>query len=182
MALGEPMLNWLMKRAARSFLAAQKEVQQDEKLKDARKLGQDAAKATVEQLDAYVKARREQLRINFINVLSDRIELAKGGKEAPPIIEARIEYDIFCRNADELRETLPVEISNAFREWKDVFVQMEAPEVFDDAVKQRIDNIVAELKLLGAEELIRHADELKDRDAKWRTTFPERSAEWPDQR
>ena len=55
------MLNWLMKKAARSFLTAQKAVQQEEAVKDAYKLGQDAAKSTVEQLDAYLGERREQL-------------------------------------------------------------------------------------------------------------------------
>ena len=82
---------------------------------------------------------------------------------------------------DELRETLTVEVSNALRDWKDVFVQLGAPEVFDDAVKQRIDNLVAELKLLGVEELVRHADVLKLEDEKWRDAFPERAAQYPEQ-
>jgi hypothetical protein len=167
------MFDWLAKKAARSFLTAQKELQKEERFKEAYK-GRETGEACCVRIDAYVAARTAEMKPKFIEVLKGRVELAKHEfeREAPPLRVARIEYKLFADNVDRAGQKLTDEVSEALKDWRDLFVQMHAPEIFDDALKAKIDDFACELKVLGMDEMLAHADELKEADRKWRAQFP----------
>jgi hypothetical protein len=171
---GNSMFDWLTKKAARPSLTAQKELQKEERLKEAYK-GQDTGNACFVRIDACVAARTAELKPKFIEVLKGRVELAKHEFEraVPPLRVARIEYKLFADNVDKAGQELANEVSEALKDWRNLFVQMHVPEIFDDALKAKIDDFVCELKVLGMEEMLTHAEALKEGDQKWRAQFPE---------
>ena len=62
------LFDWLAKKAARSFLAAQKELQKEERFKEAYK-GRETGEACCVRIDAYVAARTAEMKPKFIEVL-----------------------------------------------------------------------------------------------------------------
>jgi hypothetical protein len=168
------MFDWLTKKATGSLLTAQKELQQEERFREAYK-SRDSGEACFAKISAYVAARTAEMKPKFIEVLKGRVEPTKYEfeKEAPPLRVARVEYKLFADNVDRAGQKLTDEVSEALKNWRDLFVQMHAPEIFDDALKAKIDDFVRELKVLGMQEMLTHADALKAADQKWRAQFPE---------
>ena len=168
------MFDWLTNKAARSFPTAHKELQKEERLEEAYNKSQNAGNACFARIEAYVAARTAEMKPKFIEALKGRVELTENEfeNEVRPLRVARIEYKLFADNVDEAGQELTNEVSAALKDWRDLFVQMQAPEIFDDALKAKIADFVCELKVLGMEEMLTHSDALKEADRKWRAHFP----------
>jgi hypothetical protein len=148
---------------------------------EACRLGEQAVGKMMDDLGAFLNARFTSYRDKYLTVLEHKLEKTLNPNDAPPLIAAGIELQIFAENVDNARPRMIAETSAAMREWIDFSDQVgaELGAMFRKAIENAVDDIQHELTDAGMKMFIDKTEVLKIADDQWRITNPELSAKFP---
>jgi hypothetical protein len=94
---------------------------------------------------------------------------------------ARIEFDIFLKQVDELEINLRSYVNEAMTEWIKAMKEMGLSEPTNQLIDARVSNVTSNLTVDGLGLLTDYARPLKDADDVFRLNFPEISANFPEE-
>jgi hypothetical protein len=143
------------------------------------RLGQDAANGLAADLNSFMHSRFDPVFNSNLGVLRDCFERTFNQPEAPPIVLARIEYNSFLENVEELCAKMPPDIAAALAGWGDVYEQLGWVEDFRRLINNRVENFMTDLAAAGHQMFIDMAGRLKVADDQWRAEHPQKAARFP---
>jgi hypothetical protein len=152
---------------------------QNQKLKDAFDKGRQTAQAFTEDLGSLMTIRFEPVFNGYLQVIQKQLNQCMTPTDVPPIIAARVEYNVFLENVDELRDQMTNEIVTKFSDWLDLSDQLQSRDLFMQLINVKVQDFCARLTDVGLERFVNMADALKVADDEWRATNAERSAKFP---
>ena len=81
------------------------------------KSGQELGNQMAQALSDYEKRRFEPLHETFLNVFRERLQSAVRSEEAPPLLMAKTEAELFCENLEKLKMELFDETISVRSRW-----------------------------------------------------------------
>jgi len=168
-----------VKKTTKAVHEAQQEIEQEKKQKEAYELGQKAAQSFGKDVDAFAEPRFEEVRTNYMKVFRERLDQAEIDDEAPPLILARIEHNVFMDNVQKLKPQLVEEILTACGDWMKVWAQMGNEAEMKQLVEKKVDDCAVTMLDVSLRELLDRVDRLKPLDDAYRAANPEKSAQYP---
>lgn len=151
----------------------------DPKLQEAYEMGQKAAKEMEEDLDAFLAQRYTGLHDRYLGVFQDGLNLAKASTEYSPIIEGRVEYQLFRENVEELIEKMATEIDAQMAAWHEWDREIEMDGITSELITAKVKKITDNLTFAGLGLFLDNAEDLKEADDAWREAHPKLAAEQP---
>jgi hypothetical protein len=146
---------------------------------EAYKQGKRMVESMTADLQQFMSTRFDPVFDGYVGALTERFETVYDNDEAPPIILARIEFDIFNDHVRELREKMGAEVNAAMREWLETADLIGGRSDFQKLIDTTIGSFQDRLTMTGLQAFIDRADDLKVADDKWRKANPERAAQFP---
>lgn len=157
----------------------QKPKQVDPKLTRAYEMGQRASNQFAEDLQKLMDTRFKPTFDGYLGVLQGQLNKSLAPTDAPPILSARIEYNVFVENVAELNDKMTAEIVATLSGWMDVADQIESRDIFLELIQVTVQKYCRDLKDTGLQRLLDMAYALKAADDPWRAANPELSAKFP---
>lgn len=173
------MFNWFIKRTAKAVAEIQKDEEEKKKLQDAYDLGQKAAQQFRADVDAFASSRFAILLRNYMKVFRERLDGIEKDAEAPPLILARIEHNIFMENVKKLKPQVEKEIWDAQAAWIKPFETIGVMDEMRRFVESKVDDLSTQMLETSLNELLSRVDYLKPLDSAWRDANPEKSVQFP---
>lgn len=143
------------------------------KLDDAFKRGQEAAQSMVADLDSFMAGRFGHIKRAYLDILAKGTREALSQTDHSPILVARAELSVFNEKVTETRGKMRSEVTEHMREWERLFSELGEDAGVAKVVNARLDDLELDLKTSGLDLLLKHADALKIADDSWRQANPE---------
>jgi hypothetical protein len=124
----------------------------------------------------YQKALFGPVQTNYLTIFRDRLHNALRSDDAPPLLVAKVEVELFAGQIDKLKSRMFDETVRAMAHWFNVAEQVGARAEIEALLKQSIEQFC---QAIGSDALTiaeSYADLLKDADAAWRQKYPEKVA------
>jgi hypothetical protein len=141
--------------------------------------GHQMAQEMASSLDEFMTARFAQANAALLDVLRGRLDGCREPADAPPLIVARIQYEIFLEQLQELRPRMLDDTNAAMAKWLELGELVGVRSDFDRLIKKRIDDLQTAMSFEALEVLMDRVDELKVADEKWRGIHRVLSARFP---
>lgn len=143
-------------------------------------LGADMGRQMGDAVNEFIEPRFATVGDGYLNVLRDRLRLCFDDTRAPPIVLARIEYNIFKDNVIELKSKMPDEFQMYLSDWYNAADIVGIRTDLDQLIAQRVGDFSSNLLLRGLNVMTNeYGDALISADAAWRSRYPERAAQFP---
>lgn len=156
-----------------------KQKQQDSKLTRAAELGRQTARRFADDPDRLMQIRFGPVAHNFLEVIQGQYNKCLNPTNAPPLSMARVEYEVFLENVDELRGKMTGEIEATLADHMVFSDEVGARDKFDELIQKHVADYCCKLKADGLERLTDMAHALKLADDQWRAAHPALSAKFP---
>lgn len=141
--------------------------------------GQQASHQFASDLKKFMEVRFKPTFDSFLGVLQQQLNACLTPTNSPPIITARIQYQVFIENVDELPAKMRADIVDALSGWMQVADQIQLREMFLELIDVTIKDYCDDLRQTGLQRLLDMAYALKAAEDPWRAANPELSAKFP---
>jgi len=152
----------------------------EKRKEELRQMGANYADSFIRELDRVLELRFGAVSENYMMVFRAALLAALKATDAPPIFLARVDFDFFCEQVDELKVNIRSFVDEAMSEWIKTNEEFGFAEVSNQAIEHRISNITSNLKLEGLNLFTEYMRPLKDADGLFRLEYPEIAANFPE--
>lgn len=156
-----------------------KRPKQDPKLTRAYQLGREVAESFANDLEKLMEIRFRPWAEGYLNVVQKQYNAALNPTNAPPIIVAKVEYQIFLEKVNALRDKMGEEIRATLSDHMRIADQVDMRDQFNQLIDVTISNYYRKLIEDGLQRLLDMGHALKAADDEWRPAHPELSAKFP---
>ena len=162
------MLSWFKKFTKRS------------RQESAYDLGAECANDFVASLRLFVETRFQPVHQQFLEILAKNFRDNMHRTDAPPLTLARIDYDVFLENVEDIRTKMHTEITERMRDWIELSNDLGVRANMGQAIEAEIDNFCANLTLHGVKLFADYVIPLKHADDAWRKSNASLAANFPE--
>ncbi len=142
-------------------------------------LGKQASQNMTADLDDFIERRFRPVFKNYLDVLQERLNSAINPSDGPPLTVARIEYNLFTKNIDELVDQMTGEINIQMKKWLEFDKETLGVGGLPQLISKRVNQFQDELKSAGLIRLLDMAEAFKKADKNWRSDNPIKATEFP---
>ena len=140
--------------------------------------GQDLGAEMGQAFNDYQRKRFGPVHNSYLNVLRERLQSALRSEEAPPLIIAKIESDLFVENLNELKMKMFDETMVAMSDWLDVAQKVGVRPDDEKTLADSIFDFCENLGMAAVKVVEEYQAVLRDADAGWRKRYPDRAAQF----
>jgi len=143
---------------------------------NAERSGHETAEHMARAFREYQMALFGPVQANYLTIFRDRLHNALRSDDAPPLLVAKVEVELFAGQIEKLKSRMFDETVRAMAHWFNVAEKVGARLEIEALLKQSIEQFC---QAIGSEALKiaeSYADSLKDADAAWRQKYPEKVA------
>jgi hypothetical protein len=152
---------------------------QDPKVTRAYEEGRQTAEHFSNDLDRLFQVRFGPVADGYLSVVQGQFNKSLDPTDAPPIVIARIEFDVFRENVTELRNKMTAEIEATLSDHLKIADMLDSRDKFVELIEAKVQAYCDKLTQDGLQRLIDMANALKLADGQWRVAHPELSAKFP---
>ena len=127
-------------------------------------------------LREYQKVRFGPVHANYLIIFRDRLKNALLSEDAPPLLVAKVEVELFAGQIEKLKSRMFDESVAAMAHWFDVAARVGVRSEIEVLLKQSIEQFCQAIGSDALKIAEGYADLLRDADAAWRQKYPEKAA------
>lgn len=105
--------------------------------KKAYEMGREAADATFTAVSDYLDQRLPEVATRLVDAFRQRLGAVLHRPEHPPVLLAKIEFDIFQQQLDTFQDQLNSEVNQNLNDWIGIAEQMGTRALIDQFVQNR---------------------------------------------
>jgi hypothetical protein len=140
--------------------------------------GQDFGAQMAQAFIAYQKKRFGPVHDNYLNVLRERLQNAVRSEDAPPLLIAKIEGDLFVENLDKLKMQMFDETIAAMADWLNIAQQLDLRPQIEKTIADSVFEFCENLGADAEQVVMDYNVVLRDADAAWRRRYPDKVAQF----
>jgi len=141
-------------------------------------VGQGTEDHMVRALQEYQQARFGSVQADYLKIFRDRLNNALRSDDAPPLLVAKVEVELFAGQIDKLKSRMFDETVRATTHWFDLAEKVGVRSEIEVLLKQSITQFC---QTIGSEALKiaeTYAELLREADAAWRQKYPDKIADF----
>ena len=138
--------------------------------------GRETAEHMARAFHDYQKALFGPVQTNYLTIFRDRLHNALRSDDAPPLLVAKVEVELFAGQIEKLKSRMFDETVRAMAHWFDVAEKVGARVEIEALLKQSIEQFCQAIGSDALKIAESYADLLKDADAAWRQKYPDKVA------
>ena len=146
---------------------------------DPKQMGQKAAQSFAADLERLMEGRFKPVSVAFLDQVQGQYNKCMAPTTAPPIVMARVEYNVFVENVDGIRAKMMDEITARLSGWMDLADQMQSRDKLTEHIQGTVDRFCRDLSDAGLQRFLDMVYAQKLADDQWRVAHPELSAKFP---
>ena len=132
----------------------------------------------VRALHEYQQARFGSVQADYLKIFQDRLNNALRSDDAPPMLIAKVEVELFAGQIDKLKSRMFDETVRATTHWFDLAEKVGARAEIELLLKQSVAQFC---QAIGSEALKiaeTYAELLREADAAWRQKYPDKISDF----
>jgi hypothetical protein len=138
--------------------------------------GHETAQHMARAFHEYQQALFGPVQTNYLTIFRDRLHNALRSDDAPPLLVAKVEVELFAGQIEKLKSRMFDETVRAMAHWFNVAEKVGARVEIEALLKQSIEQFCQAIGSDALKIAESYADLLKDADAAWRQKYPEKAA------
>jgi hypothetical protein len=144
-------------------------------------LGRRMAEEMISSVSEVMECRFGRLHDNFLSVLRDNFQTDIQRKDAPPMMSARVNYQVYLDNVKDIEPKMNAEITLYMSRWLEAADASGTRPELQQFIQHEVGKFCANLSADGLKLFVDYAIPLKDADDAWRKAYPELAGRFPEE-